>query len=44
MASKLDFVEFVVEQIEDSEWLSDLIKLTEKELPIPKPKKKKKKV
>ncbi len=26
-------------EIEDSEWLSELIKITEKELPVPKPKK-----
>ena len=30
----------IEEQIEDSQWLSQLIQLTEKELPIPKPKKK----
>ncbi len=29
------------DQLEDSEWLSKLIELTEKELPKPKPKKKK---
>lgn len=43
MASNLEFVEFVVEQIEDREWLSHLIRITEKELPLPKPKKKRKK-
>ena len=32
----------IEDQIEDSEWLSNLIRITEKELPIPKPKKKKK--
>ncbi len=42
MASDLNFVEFVVEQIEDREWMSNLIILTEKELPMPKPKKMKK--
>ena len=30
----------IEEQIEDSVWLSELIKITEKELPLPKPKKK----
>lgn len=35
---------FLIEdQIEDKEWLCDLVRLTEKELPIPKPKKSKKK-
>lgn len=35
---------FLVEdQLEDKEWLSNLIKLTENELPQPKPKKKRKK-
>ena len=35
---------FLIEdQLEDREWMSDLIALTEKELPKPKPKKKKKK-
>ncbi len=33
----------IEEQIEDTEWLSELIKLTEKELPVPKPKKKRNK-
>ena len=34
---------FLIEdQIEDKEWLCDLISLTEKELPKPKPKKKRK--
>ena len=32
----------VEEQIEDQDWISSLIRLTEKELPEPKPKKKKK--
>lgn len=32
----------IEEQIEDSEWLSELIAITEKELPTPKPKAKKK--
>ena len=31
----------LIEEIEDSEWLSKLILITEKELPKPKPKKKK---
>lgn len=31
------------EQIEDKDWISELIRLTEKELPEPKPKRKKKK-
>ena len=35
---------FLIEdKVEDSEWLTELIKLTAKELPVPKPKKKKKK-
>jgi TfoX/Sxy family transcriptional regulator of competence genes len=29
----------IEEQIEDSDWLSELINITEKELPVPKPKK-----
>ena len=34
---------FLIEdQVEDKEWLSRLIRLTEKELPVPKPKKKRK--
>lgn len=32
----------IEDQIEDSEWLSELIAITEKELPEPKPKKKRK--
>ena len=32
----------LIEEIENSEWLSELILITEKELPKPKPKKKKK--
>ncbi len=31
----------IEEQCDDSEWLSDLIRLTEQELPTPKPKKRK---
>ncbi len=31
------------DQIEDAEWLSDLVKITTRELPEPKPKKRKKK-
>ena len=31
------------DQLEDKEWLSQLIRLTEEELPVPKPKKKRKK-
>ena len=35
---------FLIEdQLEDEEWISRLISLTEKELPVPKPKKKSKK-
>lgn len=35
---------FLIEdQIEDSEWISNLIAISEKELPMPKPKKKRKK-
>lgn len=33
----------IEEKAEDTEWLSQLIRLTEQELPMPKPKKKKKK-
>jgi len=33
---------FLIENIEDSKWLSELIRLTEAELPLPKTKKKKK--
>ena len=33
----------IEEQIEDKEWLCDLVKLTEKEIPMPKQKKSKKK-
>lgn len=33
----------VEERLEDTEWLSELLRVTEKELPPPKPKKKKKK-
>jgi len=33
----------IEEKIEDSDWLSELIRITEKELPKPKPKKKRKK-
>ncbi len=33
----------IEENIEDKEWLSELVRLTEKELPQPKPKKKRKK-
>lgn len=39
--AKLAFL--IDEQIEDGEWLSELIRITEKELPIPKLKKKKRK-
>lgn len=37
--AKLSFL--ITDQLEDKEWLSELIRLTEKELPQPKPKKKK---
>jgi hypothetical protein len=54
MASDLGFVEsppypgakpyFLIEdQLEDRDWISDLIKITADELPEPKPKKNKKK-
>ena len=33
---------FLIEQIDDSEWLSELVNISYKELPEPKPKKKKK--
>jgi hypothetical protein len=34
---------FLIEdQVEDKQWLTQLINLTENELPVPKPKKKKK--
>jgi len=39
--AKLSFL--IEEQIEDSDWLCELIRVTEKELPEPKPKKKRKK-
>jgi len=39
--AKLSFL--IEEQFEDKDWISNLIKLTEKELPEPKPKKKSKK-
>lgn len=35
--AKLSF--FIEDQFEDKEWLCDLIRITEKELPAPKPKK-----
>ena len=39
--ARLSFL--IEEQLEDKEWISSLITLTEKELPAPKPKKKSKK-
>ena len=39
--AKLFFL--IEDQVEDKEWLSQLINLSEKELPMPKPKKKRKK-
>jgi hypothetical protein len=33
----------IEEQIEDAEWLSELVRITTRELPAPKPKKRKKK-
>jgi TfoX/Sxy family transcriptional regulator of competence genes len=39
--AKLSFL--IDEKIEDRDWLSELVKITEKELPTPKPKKKSKK-
>ncbi len=33
----------IVDQIEDSQWLSELVRITARELPAPKPKKRKKK-
>jgi TfoX/Sxy family transcriptional regulator of competence genes len=33
---------FLIENLEDSDWLSELVRITLKELPEPKPKKKKK--
>ena len=33
----------IVDQLEDSEWLSELVRITARELPAPKPKKPKKK-
>ena len=39
--AKLSFL--IEDQIEDREWMSELIRITEKALPEPKPKKKKKK-
>lgn len=38
--AKLCFL--IEEQLEDKDWISQLVRLTEKELPEPKPKKKKK--
>jgi TfoX/Sxy family transcriptional regulator of competence genes len=32
---------FLIDNLDDPEWLSELVKITEKELPLPKPKKKK---
>jgi TfoX/Sxy family transcriptional regulator of competence genes len=32
----------IEEQLEDADWLSELVRLTERELPAPKPKKKRK--
>lgn len=37
--AKMSFL--VEEKFEDKEWFSELIRITEKELPVPKPKKKK---
>lgn len=39
--ARLSFL--IEEQLEDKEWLCQLIRVTEKELPVPKPKKKRKK-
>ena len=39
--ARLSFL--IEEQLEDKEWISNLIRLTEKELPEPRPKKKSKK-
>lgn len=39
--AKLSFL--IEEQLEDKDWISTLIRLTEKELPAPKPRKKSKK-
>ena len=41
MASDKSFVKFVVEQSENREWLSHLVRITVNELPEPKVKKKK---
>jgi len=35
---------FLIEKVDDREWLSELIRITAKEMPEPKPKKKKSKV
>ena len=32
---------FLIDNTDDPDWLSELVKITEKELPLPKPKKKK---
>ena len=32
---------FLIDNLDDPDWLSELVKVTEKELPMPKPKKKK---
>jgi TfoX/Sxy family transcriptional regulator of competence genes len=38
--AKMSFL--IEDKLDDREWLSELIRITEKELPMPKPKKKKK--
>lgn len=35
---------FLIDNLDDSDWLSELVRITAKELPLPKPKKPKKKV
>ena len=43
MATDKEFVDFVIEDtLEDREWLSELVRISLKELPEPKPRKKKK--
>jgi len=32
---------FLIDNLDDPDWLSELVRITEKELPLPKPKKKK---
>ncbi len=42
MASDLSFGEYGVDQIEDADWLNELVRITTRELPAPSPRKRKK--